>query len=105
MTKLEFIEKVESLSEEDFAYELIVLLASEFEYFELSEAIESFSNTLESRYYKANYYMGLYKEQLKMTKLYLKGEMYTNKETAEKMLNRQIENIEDTLKIGGNNDD
>ena len=37
-------------------------------------------------------------QQLYMTKSYLKGEMYTDEETAKKMLNKQIENIEGVLK-------
>lgn len=36
-------------------------------------------------------------QQLKMTKMYLKGEMYNNKEYAKQMLPRQIENIEKVL--------
>lgn len=37
-------------------------------------------------------------QQLKMTKMYLKGEMYTDKEYAKQMLPRQIANIEEVLK-------
>lgn len=36
-------------------------------------------------------------QQLKMTKMYLKGEMYTDKETAREMLYKQIANIEEVL--------
>lgn len=36
-------------------------------------------------------------QQLKMTKMYLKGEMYTNEETAREMLYKQIANIEEVL--------
>jgi hypothetical protein len=36
-------------------------------------------------------------QQLKMTKMYLKGEMYTNEEYARQMLPRQIANIEEVL--------
>lgn len=35
--------------------------------------------------------------QLIMTKSYLKGEIYTDEETARKMLHKQIQNIEDVL--------
>ena len=36
-------------------------------------------------------------QQLKMTKMYLKGEMYTNEEYSRQMLPRQIANIEEVL--------
>lgn len=36
-------------------------------------------------------------QQLKMTKMYLKGEMYTDEETAREMLYKQIANIEEVL--------
>ena len=36
-------------------------------------------------------------QQLKMTKMYLKGEMYINEEYARQMLPRQIANIEEVL--------
>ena len=39
-------------------------------------------------------------KQLCMTTMYLKGEMYTNEETARQMLPRQIQNIEEILKNG-----
>ena len=37
-------------------------------------------------------------QQLEMTKMYLKGEMYADEETARKMLYKQIANIEEVLK-------
>ena len=37
-------------------------------------------------------------QQLEMTKSYLKGEMYTDEETAKIMLSKQIANIEEVLK-------
>ena len=36
-------------------------------------------------------------QQLKMTKMYLKGEMYNNEDYARQMLPRQIANIEEVL--------
>ena len=36
-------------------------------------------------------------QQLKMTKMYLKGEMYTDEKTAREMLHKQIANIEEVL--------
>ena len=36
-------------------------------------------------------------QQLKMTKMYLKGEMYTDEEAAREMLHKQIANIEEVL--------
>lgn len=37
-------------------------------------------------------------QQLKMTKMYLKGEMYIDEDYARQMLSRQIKNIEEVLK-------
>lgn len=105
MTKLEFIKKVENLSEEDFYFELFNLLMNDLEDYALGKLMLLSIQEIVERYYRADYLQGLYKEQLKMTKSYLKGEMYTDKETAEKMLHRQIENIEDTLRIGDNKND
>lgn len=105
MTKQEFIKKVENLSEIDFFSELFNLLMNDLEDYELGSLMSLSIKQIAERHYRADYLQGLYKNQLKMTKSYLKGEMYTDKETAEKMLYRQIENIEDTLKFGGNIDD
>lgn len=38
-----------------------------------------------------------FEQQLQMTKSYLKGEMYTNEQTAREMLGKQIKNIEKVL--------
>ena len=104
MTKQEFIKKVENLSEIDFYSELFNLLMNDLEDYELGNLMLLSIREIAERHYRTDYLQGLYKEQLKMTKSYLKGEMYTDKETAEKMLNRQIENIEDTLRFGENID-
>lgn len=37
-------------------------------------------------------------QQLSVTQMYLKGEMYTDEETAKRMLGKQIKNIEEVLK-------
>lgn len=100
MNKLEFIKKVENLSEEDFCFELFNLLMNDLENHSLGKLMLLSIQEIAERHYRADYLQGLYKEQLKMTKSYLKGEIYIDKETAEKMLHKQIENIEDTLRIG-----
>lgn len=105
MTKQEFIKKVENLSEEDFYFELFNLLMNDLEDYALGKLMLLSIQEIAERHYRTDYLQGLYKEQLKMTKSYLKGEMYNDKEIAAKMLHRQIENIEDTLRIGDNNDD
>lgn len=105
MTKQEFIKKVENLSEINFYSELFIMLTNDLEDYELGALMSLSIKEIAERHYRADYLRGLYKEQLKMTMSYLKGEMYTDKETAEKMLQIQIENIEDALKFGGNNDD
>lgn len=76
-------------------YDYLNTIATPFEIKKITEySVETLVKIMNKYFYKS----ANYKEQLSMTNMYLKGEMYKDEEYARQMLPKQIQNIEEVLK-------
>lgn len=83
---------------EDFVEMYVRYNKDELSIMELSSIVIFLTNIIRVKGILSEHKKSLFEEQLRMTGMYLKGEMYSNEETARDMLYKQIENIEEVLR-------
>lgn len=88
---------VELYNENDDCSKLLEFIIPSLPENSLKTTIKLARQELDNRARHTKHYKELFEEQLNQTLAYLKGEMYTDEDTAKQMLSKQIENIERVL--------